>query len=526
MSKQNILIATLGDHPTAITGMVKALREIGNIAVDEVCILYPEEQSKDIAAFGYSLVEEYLRGVCTVISVSLGFPDANTTERSLSFLHILVDILEHYQYSDQNVYLSVAGGRKNMSALMVLVTIFFPAIKGVYHLLSRDEAKLDMTLPSIWQLVSWLGTDKANAAINPPVEKLMLVPIPHPKPFANAVQLREYLKSSVAEIESASLSLTPEAEDFYRAIFVSTTDPHTTLLKVWLSGRAFKDYHSFGSEMRRKFVGYVHRMQHPSHLEAKESGDRGWITDCRVYPEHKAHSALRLFYYWDQTAEELTICRAMDHQEYERKGKLYYQDYKKAEPISALSQEGVLIVPLGTSPMVVTQTYTLLQNRENEAKLNISTVAVVYPGDNTTICNGVELITREFEKKNVEFMTYPIIGHVDCDTEAACQAYLSTLSMAIQTLQTKYPDKLIALSLSGGRQSMAALTFLVAQSLGIEQLYHTLITDIDLEAEIEKQSGIQHLESITRQERTERLFLEQYDQSKFELLTIPVIPIR
>ena len=72
---------------------------------------------------------------------------------------------------------------------------------------------------------------------------------------------------------------------------------------------------------------------------------------------------------------------------------------------------------------------------------------------------------------------------------------------------------------------MAALTLFAAQQANIDAVYHTLITDIELEEKIEEETTLDTLRSLTRSKRIERLFLNVYDESKFELFRVPVIPL-
>jgi len=129
---------------------------------------------------------------------------------------------------------------------------------------------------------------------------------------------------------------------------------------------------------------------------------------------------------------------------------------------------------------------------------------------------------------DVTFCTYPIHDLDDVSSEQSCDIYLRTLLDAIQDLQRKYPDREIALSLSGGRKGMSVLTFFAAQRAGIERVYHTLIGDVELEKHIEEETSIAALERLPTQDaQAMRLFLEEksYDRDQFRIFPIPVIPL-
>lgn len=175
--------------------------------------------------------------------------------------------------------------------------------------------------------------------------------------------------------------------------------------------------------------------------------------------------------------------------------------------------------------MIVTQTYTLLQESEEEGRPRIPTVAVVYPEQSSPIINGARMLKRQFKLRQVEFLQYPVRGFKDVNSVEACNAYLNALFAAIEGLRRKYPDRELALSLSGGRKGMSALTLLAAQRAGIERLYHTLITDLELEKQIEKESSLGALKKLpTDEARAKRLFLTEYGLERLQLFTIPVIP--
>jgi hypothetical protein len=187
----------------------------------------------------------------------------------------------------------------------------------------------------------------------------------------------------------------------------------------------------------------------------------------------------------------------------------------------------VLLVPLGKSPMIVTQTYTLLCESEEEGKPDNPTVAVLYPQRSALIRKGVRMLRRQFERRGVDFITYPIDELRDVDSEAACETYLGALRATIDDLRGKYPDRELALSLSGGRKGMSALTLFAAQRAGIERLYHTLITDIALEERIQEETTLEALDGLpTDDGRADRLFLNCYEREQFELFTVPVIPLQ
>ena len=519
---ESVLIATLGDHPAVITSTIRALKETAGIEIKTLHVLYTEGSGKDIAQLCFPVIEEHLRGRCVVRPEPLPFPDPNSEATSIEFLRILDSVLRQYQNRERfHIYLSLAGGRKNTSALLALAAQFYPSIKGLYHLIDTKEDSSNPSFPVIEDLVLMPNAEQLRQ-LEPPLEDLRLISIPYPAPSAGADQLWHSLENG------EYLEFAPEVQEFFGRVTGRLAGPEPRL-RIKLSEQAKADYDNLGAEFRRKIINNVRKMQNPHHLQAKTHGASGWKTDCEVYPEHKAHDNLRLFYFWNQSTGTVTICRAMLHQEYDRKGALWVEDHPPAYPISALKNEVVLVVPLGKSPMVASQTYTLFHTSENEGCPDIPAVAVVYPGRNPAVENGVRLLKRLFENRRVRFLEYPVQHIKDIDSEEACCAYLDRLLDCASDIQEKYPHAEIGLSLSGGRKGMSALSLIAAQRMGIERVYHTLITDIDLEKRIEHETSGKALDELPSDEdRASRLFLEQagYDHDLFELFSIPVVPFR
>ncbi len=534
---KNILIATLGDHPAVVTGMVKALRELEGIQIDTLHILHPEDPTRHIGAKGFFQIDDHLGELCNVHSEPLPFADANSYEASLQFLRALANILELYDNPDQyHVYLSLAGGRKNMSALMAVTTQFFPAVRGLYHLLDRREGRHDSVFPSIEEMEPWFSEEEIRRAMDPPLEHLNLIRIPYPGAFAQAHQLRKFLKDPT---DAPPIPLSPEAEQFFRRIF----DPKARgqLLEVWLSKTAYEQYQRWkkqGSHYAGEFLTCFKQMRNPYALKNKA---RGTFGEFHFYKRRRTRE--RPFYYTrpnpihlypQKPVEQVIICGLSVEQgngQYDHPAEEWIQRDDR-QPYKRLSElyprERILLVPLGKSPMVVTQTYVLLQESEREGRPRIPIVAVIYPEQSPPIGNAVHMLRRQFKRCKVEFKAFPIKGIADVDSTEACEQYIRSLLSAIYDLRTEHFNLPIALSLSGGRKGMAALTLFAAQRAGIERLYHTLITDVELEERVEEETTLQKLEELpTDEARSQHLFLKAYEREReaFALFSIPVIPL-
>jgi len=189
--------------------------------------------------------------------------------------------------------------------------------------------------------------------------------------------------------------------------------------------------------------------------------------------------------------------------------------------------ESMLIVPLGTTPMIVTQLYTLLTYQGS----NIRKVVLVYPANSQEIKNGADLLEKAFEDegKGVRCLRERVPGYADIDSKQACLAYERTLEDAIDAVRKDYQ---VELALSGGRKGMAALAMFVAQRKSIRYIYHTLINDKQLSDKVERETTISALRGTqaSKQVRNDRLFLREYEgngpYTTFVLFRVPVLPAK
>lgn len=515
---KNVLIATLGESPIIVTSMVKALQLKKEMTIDQLHVIHPQDAR--LIDLGYDMVNEHLKGQCAVTPCPLPFSDANSRETSMEFLQILSYLIELHEHEGDNVYLSLAGGRKNMSALMAVTCQFFERVRGLYHILDKHEGNPNReNFHSIEALYDF-EPEVRNEKLSPSPDDLILVEIPYTK-ISNPVALRKYLSKAQSSLSvSPSIEIEGEPDAFYREILQKEK---TDLFDVYLSDEAYEFYKKNGSD-RKRLISYFCSMRNPKFLSDHKHDFKGdkTKTDCTCFKKHRTQ--LRLFYY--QTNSRIVVATITGHRsesKYKRiingEKKLYSKDYTAHIHSNKLEKDSILIVPLGKSPMVVTQTFTLLSKREGA---NIEKVIVVHP-QNAEIRNGVKLLKTAFRQK-AKVESIEIQDIKDVASNEACHTYLNKLAAVIEREQTDNPDKSIHLSLSGGRKGMAALTLFAAQQVNIDVVYHTLITDVNLERQIEDETMITALQSLSRKDKVQRLFLDDYDESNFELFRVPVIP--
>ena len=515
---KNVLIATLGESPIVVTSMVKALQAKKGMTIDQLHVVHP--QGEKLIDLGYDMVKEHLADQCHANQCILPFPDTNSRAKSMKFLQILSGLIEFHESEEDQVYLSLAGGRKNMSALMAVTCQFFECIRGLYHILDKHEDNPNKrNFYSIEELFEF-EEGKQKEKLSPPAEDLILVEIPYPH-LSNSTALRKYFSKTQSNPNDPILiEIEGELDAFYREIFQKEK---TELLNVYLSEAAHQQLKKIRGDTRKRLMNCFRAMQYPQRLKSRGKSLANAKTDCT--PFKMGRTAERPFYY--RTNGKVVVCElALKNTTYQDiadgKRPLYSNNHSPFIHVSELEDNSILIAPLGKSPMVVTQTFTLLSERE---KADFKKVIVVHP-QNAEIRNGVNLLTEAFRRKRIDFESIPITDIRDVTSDDDCELYLKKLVSVIENIHGDDPDKSIYLSLSGGRKGMTALTLFAAQRANIDAVYHTLITDIDLEKEIEEETTLTVLQGMTRQNKVKRLFLDAYDKSKFEVFRVPVIPIQ
>jgi CRISPR-associated Csx14 family protein len=304
----NVLIATLGESPIVVTSMVRALREKEGISTDILYVIYPQEEG--LIPLGFDLIKDHLQGQCEVYPCTLPFPDANSYESSMQFLQTLSELMEHYERSDDVVYLSMAGGRKNMSALMAVICQFFNCVRGLYHILDKyEDYENKRNFYSIEALFDF-SENVRNEKLSPPVENLILVKIPYQR-FSNATELRRFF--SAEQRETFAIEIDAEVDDFFSAIFQRRK---TKLLDVYLSEEAYQQYQELGGGYTRKQLkNCLRSMCSPQSLNSHIHPLPGAKMDCKCFKMGSTDE--RPFYY--QTDGEVVVCKVLRHggQEYQ-----------------------------------------------------------------------------------------------------------------------------------------------------------------------------------------------------------------
>jgi CRISPR-associated Csx14 family protein len=551
--KSNVLISSLGDSPAVVSAMYDLLTKQEKLSIDRLVVLCPQGKDEELA---YQLVKKALPELVNegrLICESLQFQDADSWRNACVFLKSLCNRLEHYQESDVAVYLSLAGGRKSMAALMGWVAPFFPCIEKLYHVIDKEEQKGSHHFLSV-NAISLRTGDKFAQVMHPPLSQLTLVDIPFEKEWQlGKARIAELLAATPDELAEK------EYEEEQALIAFQNIFARGNMLDVKVTKTAALQYHTLnqGDEATARVVrNRLLRMDNVSVLQHEVQRYGTDAENCIIKIGKKGKKSARLHYlkgykapvhpifftepgdiaeYPDQEVNRAVIC-ALEMGKTE--GYRALEEVKTALKMSVIEVddidvslpmpppipvESVLIVPLGTSPMVATQLYTLLTQQQ---KRTIREIVLIYPAQSTLIHSGAEMI-KDILSAEACCRKVGVPGHNDMDSSDACREFQQVLEAEIERVRREYPLCKVDLALSGGRKGMTAMTIFAAQRKHIPYVYHTLITDSDLSERIEQETTIEELidTGLTEKEINARLFLEAYEPYPYAHFTLFRVPV-
>ena len=130
---KNILLATLGTAPAVITEAVDLLREEG-IRIDGISLFLTQDSDVQDS---FALLAQHLPThdqISWITPVQIGvYTDIDSTQAAAEFLQVASQHLKTLRDAGYRVYVSIAGGRKAMSALLALAVQFFGA-ERLFHI--------------------------------------------------------------------------------------------------------------------------------------------------------------------------------------------------------------------------------------------------------------------------------------------------------------------------------------------------------------------------------------------------------
>ncbi|GBE54415.1 CRISPR-associated protein [archaeon BMS3Bbin15] len=210
------LIAPIGTSAPVITEMAQYLNGMEGLFLTDMVII--PTQNEYVKAHT-SLAKEALRSKYPKMRIHirpLPFEDINSTEDNIEFMRMVARVIseERSEYKCEKVYLSIAGGRKDVCTSLAIVGQLIGA-DGVFHVIYPSLGNINIGLERIKDKILELHYAPSNqreeiylkyrelfdTVMFPPIEELNYIHIPCiPYP-------REYMGKLVAILLSKSMPL-------------------------------------------------------------------------------------------------------------------------------------------------------------------------------------------------------------------------------------------------------------------------------------------------------------------------------
>ena len=194
MSKK-LLIATLGTSPAVVTEAVDLLTE-QNCRPDGVILLRTEDTDVREA---YELLATHLPqhdNLTWVKPVSIGqYGDVDTPEAAVEFMQKACHILKSRRDAGYRLFVSIAGGRKAMSALLALAVQFYGA-ERLFHIWVPPWLEAEGEIAQLRNLPEDVRIQKLHPPLNTE-DRPRLVDLPFIGLFPWLEDIRDALKGAV-----------------------------------------------------------------------------------------------------------------------------------------------------------------------------------------------------------------------------------------------------------------------------------------------------------------------------------------
>jgi CRISPR-associated protein Csx14 len=192
---KKLLVATLGTSPAVVTEAVDLLTE-QNCRPDGVILLRTEDHEVREA---YELLATHLPqhdNLTWVDSVSIGqYGDVDTPEAAVEFMQEACRILKSYRDAGYRLFVSIAGGRKAMSALLALAVQFYGA-ERLFHVWVPPWLEVEGEIAQLRNLPEDVRIQKLHPSLNME-DRPRLVDLPFIGLFPWLEDIRDALKGVV-----------------------------------------------------------------------------------------------------------------------------------------------------------------------------------------------------------------------------------------------------------------------------------------------------------------------------------------
>jgi len=172
---KRVLIATLGESPPVVTEALDILRGEGK-RIDEVILLTTiDALTMDAVDLLVKHIPEYYGRQTPARAFPIeAYSDIDNEEALVMFMREACGVLRGHIKAGDEVYVSISGGRKTMSALMTLAVQFYGA-RELFHIIVTDpelEEKSNITK------LRHLKEQERNRVLHPDLSKVKIIQMP------------------------------------------------------------------------------------------------------------------------------------------------------------------------------------------------------------------------------------------------------------------------------------------------------------------------------------------------------------
>jgi CRISPR-associated protein Csx14 len=169
---RKVLVSTLGDTPPVVTEALDKLHDDGG-NIDEVMLFHTKDiDARDSAELLMTHIPQYYPSTIAYDIVTEAYADIDSESAVIDFMRQVCKQLRDLRKQDCEVYVSIAGGRKSMSALMTLAVQFYGATQ-LFHILVDDIEVEEQGKISALRL-----HPERDRVLHPPTTQVRLVQLP------------------------------------------------------------------------------------------------------------------------------------------------------------------------------------------------------------------------------------------------------------------------------------------------------------------------------------------------------------
>lgn len=547
-----ILIAPVGNSPGVVMATVHALatqQGAEKVEISTIILLVAPDDEQSFRLIRDSLKSE---GYSNVEPHFLDYRDADSDEANRDYLHhlreVLVGVARPGGAAPETIVISCSGGRKSMAALAGVVTPEFPEVRGLYHLIDLNE-HTPRALPPLHVilrdypeeervlLLQRLGRTDVRLFTLPPSQQEVAPPPPETAPVVDVTLLRAAYVRQILNGAQPTITMdvrfTETVVTTFRALDQQNPSEGRRLWDL------FMDMSQPFLVWRPGVTSAWSRPERAYHIYQPTPDAYAVYTTEPAVPD-EAHPLKRIVVagYGLGTFDATRIASFPERVAPDPRvgtGALLAQGH-------LLDLTARLVITLGRSPMVVTQTVQLLYDlygvRTREVIMVTPAAEVVQQSadlvesfyDAAKTIQEIRTlwgdqrplpeVVRRYQLKDAQGADL-----ADVDSSAACVACRVSIAGLLADLQkeeqTKDPTKEqiypIYLSIAGGRKSMAAMAYEAASLAHLPAVWHTVIADRTLEDIVVQETDAMQLPGRSRLEMAKVMVLHRGPGSLEEL---------